>query len=179
MTYPNFSAGDVYRAADANAIGLWLVKSQAVGTGVSSVVVTGAFSADYDAYRIVYTGGTTSNANSDISLQLRAGGTTSTTGYYSSLIYWSGSAITAFNQDNTVSWLNTGGGSNTSARMYADVIGPFLAQPTNVFSPTPRNDIRGTTSGYHSVATSYDGFVFTPNPGTLTGGTIRVYGYKN
>ena len=57
MTYPSFSAGEVFRAQDANAVGLWLVKSQTIGTGVSSVTVTDAFSADYDSYKIVISGG--------------------------------------------------------------------------------------------------------------------------
>ena len=58
MTYPTFNSGDVLTAAEMNAVGLWLVKTQTIGTAVSSVTVTGAFSTDYDAYQIVVTGGT-------------------------------------------------------------------------------------------------------------------------
>ena len=57
MTYPTFTNGQVLPASDLNAIGLWLVKSQTVGTGVSSVTVSNAFSADFDNYRIIYSGG--------------------------------------------------------------------------------------------------------------------------
>jgi len=48
MTYPSFTSGDILTAADMNAVGLWLVKTQTVGTAVSSVQVTGAFSSTYD-----------------------------------------------------------------------------------------------------------------------------------
>jgi hypothetical protein len=32
--------------------------------------------------------------------------------------------------------------------------------------------------GSHQVASSYDGIRLTPSSGTLTGGTITVYGYR-
>jgi hypothetical protein len=175
-TPPTFSVGQILTAAQMNAVGLWLVKSQTIGSGVSSVTVTGAFSADYDNYLIVVTGGTISVANADIGLQMASSGTPSTTGYYSTLIY--GPTLLAFNVTNGTSWLNAGGGTSTDSRMRVELEAPFLAQRTTYFSKSPRIDIRGTSSGYHDVASSYDSFVLVPNPGTLTGGTIRVYGYR-
>jgi hypothetical protein len=35
------------------------------------------------------------------------------------------------------------------------------------------------TGGFLNNTTSYTAFTFTPSSGTLTGGTIRVYGYRN
>ncbi len=43
-------------SATTNLAGLVLIKTQTIGSGVSSVTVTGAFSATYNAYRIVFTG---------------------------------------------------------------------------------------------------------------------------
>jgi hypothetical protein len=40
-TPPDFSSGAVLTAAQMNSVGLWLVKTQTVGTTVSSVAVTG------------------------------------------------------------------------------------------------------------------------------------------
>ena len=156
-----------------------LVKTQTVGTGVSSVIVSNVFSADYENYLVTLSGGTISSANLDIALQLRAGSTTSTTDYYSSLVYVFGGTVYSFNLDNSLHWLNAGGGAGTDARMRIEISGPFLTQPTGYFASTPRHDIRGTSSGYHNVATSYDSLVITPNASTITGGTIRVYGYRN
>ena len=47
-TPPTFSSGSVLTAAQMNAVGLWLVKTQTVGTAVSSVSVTDVFSSNYD-----------------------------------------------------------------------------------------------------------------------------------
>jgi hypothetical protein len=33
--------------------------------------------------------------------------------------------------------------------------------------------------GYHGVATSYTGFTIAVLSGTITGGTIKIYGYRN
>ena len=60
MGFP-YSPGDVLTAADLNeSSGLVLVKTQTVGSGVSSVTVTGAFSATFDNYLITDNGGTQS-----------------------------------------------------------------------------------------------------------------------
>jgi hypothetical protein len=51
MTYP-WASGEVLTAADLNAYaGLILVKTQTIGTAVSSVTVTGAFSSTFQNYR--------------------------------------------------------------------------------------------------------------------------------
>jgi hypothetical protein len=38
--------------------------------------------------------------------------------------------------------------------------------------------VAGSSIGLHQVATSYSAFTITPTSGTLTGGTITVYGYR-
>ena len=73
MGYPDFAPGDVLTAADMDAVGLWLVKTQTVGTGVSSVTVTGAFSSTYDNYFVTYTGGT---GSTQTPLRIQMGSTT-------------------------------------------------------------------------------------------------------
>lgn len=76
-TPPDFAVGQVLTSAHMDAVGLWLVKSQTIGSGVPNVEVTGAFSSDFDAYKIVVSGGAAS-ASGPLSLKL--GSTTS--GYY-------------------------------------------------------------------------------------------------
>ena len=51
-TPPDFTAYTSLAAASLNKVGLWLVKTQAVGSGVSSVTVSSCFSADYDNYLV-------------------------------------------------------------------------------------------------------------------------------
>ena len=158
------------------APGLVLVKTQTIGTTVATVAVSDAFSATYDAYQIVISGGVSSAAGNELEFQL----TGSTTGYNFSFIY------TTFNA--TVSGLGVSNGSKfqyvgcadtNGLSMNLNIVNPFLAKYTTCNAPQPRTDIAGNTTGIHKVATSYTGFTILPSSGTLTGGTIRVYGYAN
>jgi hypothetical protein len=176
MTYPSFSAGEVLRAVDMNAVGLWLVKSQAVGSGVSSVVVTGAFSADYDNYVVIYSGGTMS---ADTAIKLILGATV--TGYNGSLIYgqYNGVSPLGANDNNSVCFSYVGGGNSAGAAVTMTLNNPFQSQFTRVSaSPVQWSNNVGSYIGVQSSATSFTIFTLAPLSGTFTGGTISVYGYK-
>jgi hypothetical protein len=161
------------------APGLVLVKSQTVGSAVASVEVTGAFSTTYDNYKITYTGGAGSTAGG-IYMQLGA----TTTGYYSLLVYstYNGASPLLINESNAAQWSFIGIASTNTASLNADVMNPFTANNT-LFAST-RSDSQttgtaGTSQGYLANTTSYTAFTLLPASGTLTGGTIRVYGYAN
>lgn len=160
--------------------GLVLVKSQTIGNAVSSVTVTDAFSAKYEAYRIVVTGGTLSSSDQDVTLQLRTTTTTSITGYYSTLIYgtYAGVGPTLFGINNGTAWTNASGGSGTQMQLDVDLLNPYLTRSTQIRSQIIRSTLAGMSVGYHNVNTSYVSFVLTPAAGTMTGGKIRVYGYN-
>jgi hypothetical protein len=158
--------------------GLQLVKKQAIGTGVTSVVVTDAFSATYDAYKIIIAGGV-SSADSYLGLSLGA----SVTGYFASMIYtatYTAVAVTVANNNNADRFSFAGDGRNGQyLQMNLDLIGPGLAKftrvGTNISYQSPSG--AGIMSGVHAVATAFTGFTVTPSAGTMTGGTIYVYGY--
>jgi len=158
--------------------GLILVKTQTVGTGVSSVTVTGAFSTDYDNYKITYIGGTCS-ASTDIEMTI--GG--SATGYYGFLSY--GITTLASNQaavkNNATAFPWVGGGAaGQASHVHVEIMGPFKAAYTKIRNGSYQNDNNyGTMQGEHRVATSYTSFALAVLTGTMTGGTIRVYGYRN
>ena len=174
MTYPSFTSGEVLTAADMNAVGLWLVKTQTVGTAVSSVQVTGAFSSTYDNYLIVDSGGTLSV---DTAIGMTFGSTA--TGYYYFLTYGSflSSTVLGDNGNNTTKFAHMGGGAERTA--YIIVQCPNLAKPTQVWSKVRYATVYGTEVGYVADSNQYTSFTITPASGTMTGGTIRVYGYKN
>ena len=178
MTYPSFSAGDVLTAADMNGVGLWLVKTQTVGTAVATVAVTGAFSSTYDNYLVTLSGGTGS-ADQAIGLQL----TGSTTAYHGFLNYGASTSATALgaNVNNGTSFTFVGGcNANQMAHVSCQLFGPNLASYTKCYNAAYQNGTAyGHFAGEHRVATAYTGFTLIPTAGTLTGGTIRVYGYKN
>jgi hypothetical protein len=184
MTFPVFASGDVLNASDMNGVGLWLVKTQTVGSGVSSVTVNNAFSADYENYKIVYSGGQ-SSAAVNLALQLTVGGTASTTAYYGTLV-WANltTAVVAGATDNngtSFSYVGGAAGANDGAvSLNVDILQPFATKRTRLHNAQPAYSVvYGTYTGLHDLGTSYDGFKMTPGSGTLTGGTIRVYGYRN
>ena len=159
--------------------GVTLVKSQTIGSAVSSVTVTDAFSSTYDAYRIVLTGGAASTTNQ---LQLRLGSTTA--GYYLFQVYgaYNSASVAGSNYDNLSIWGGVGAGSTNSLMMDVNILGPNLAKNTHYNSMAATSVAGGNTffsNGYLADTTQYTAFTIVASGGTLTGGTIRVYGYQN
>lgn len=177
MGYPVFASGDVLNASDMNAVGLWLVKSQTVGTGVSSVTVTNAFSADYDAYKIVASGVASTGAGNSAALQLSG----LTTGYYAAITYclWASATVLGSTDNNQSAWNFAGSFSTDGLVLTCDVINPFLAKPTTLCNASYASHLGGAVNGKQTSSTSVTGFTITTPGATMTGGTIRVYGYRN
>lgn len=165
-------------ATPASGAGLTFIKSQTVGTSVSSVAVTSAFSASYDNYLITFTGGAGSASGNDLSIQFGA----TTSGYAWSGFYQSttSSTITGF-ATNSASNIALGTMSGEGAAIEIFVTNPFLSRRTSVASrgtPLISGDFRVDYAGRLDNSTSYTDFtILTAN--TMTGGTIRVYGYQN
>jgi hypothetical protein len=184
MTFPSFSSGEVLRAQDMNAVGLWLVKTQTIGTGVSSVQVNNAFNSDYENYKIIISGGQSSTAD-NINLQLSVGGVASTVNYYGTMVWANigSGAVSGAADNNTTKFSFAGAGAganNGAASMNFELLGPFQSIRTRLHNgQVAYSIVYGTYTGLHDVGASYDGFKLTPAGGTLTGGTIRVYGYRN
>jgi hypothetical protein len=168
----------LYTALGGAYPGLRLIKKQTIGTGVSSVVVNDAFSTTYDNYQILLAGGAGSTNSIDISLNV--GGTT--TSYYANAIYalFSGTTVSAANTNNGNTFQYAGSASTAGIWGCFDILSPFLATNTVFSSRTPQVRTNGSSlfnSGWHGTAASYTSFTLTPIGGTLTGGTIYVYGY--
>lgn len=158
--------------------GLVFVKSVDIGSGVTSATVTDAFSATFDTYKIVMTGGVCSISNPNVNMTLSG----STTTYYwaSNIRLWSGSTITQELANG--SYWQVGGGSSTTLSVNLDVSNPFLSKHTVYSGLCVFPQTAGGSSyvgGIHATASSYTGFTLALNAGTMTGGTIRVYGYRN
>lgn len=177
MSFPVFASGDVLNALDMNAVGLWLVKTQTVGTGVSSVTVTEAFSADYDNYFVSYDGATTASGEC---LQFRLGSTT--TGYYGNLIYsnYASGTVLSVGDNNLGQFRHCSGGDGTSTSLNIWVNSPFATRRTYVFTTSYEDTANaGNYRGYLLNTNSYTAFTLLVASGNITGGTIRVYGYRN
>ena len=182
MPITTYTAGEVLTAASLNnnfaSGGLQFIKSQTIGSAVASVEVTGAFSATYDNYKIVVTGGAAS-ATSNLNLTFGA----TATGYYRARSgYTFASVDTGGGVANGTSFEGFGRGSTSALHMNIEVFLPFLADETSVqgFAITMSTTGSGNfNAGYLNNTTSYTAFTLTASTGTLTGGTIRVYGYAN
>jgi len=180
MSFPSFNAGEVLTAADMNAVGLWLVKTQTVGTGVSSIVVSSAFSTDYDSYRIIIRGVDCSVADNSYFLTL-SGSTGST---YSSILNWLDYATGAFsgtrlNSSNSGFLLALSGAENET-NIVIDIHNPFRTLRTTYTAQSANSAYNTFSGGRDSNTASSTGFtIVAPAGQSFTGGTIRVYGYRN
>lgn len=160
----------------ANPGGFDLILTQTIGTAVSSVTVSNAFSATYTNYKIVITGGVGSTGSY---LGLKLGATA--TNYYAGRTgtTYANTASTD-GLSNGASFTRAGDGSVNGFHMNLDVFAPFLAQYTFVggtYTDLNTAGGAGVYSGMLNNTTSYTDFTITPSAGTLTGGTISVYGY--
>ena len=167
--------------AVAPASGLTLIKTQTIGTTVSSVAVTDVFSATYDAYFITVIGGIASGPFSrNLSLQLGA----TTTGYYSgtSRVTYSSAASNNLSDNNTANFVRVGICTTNTISANITLINPFATKFTFLqanYVEVDTGNGAGNVSGFLNNSTSYTGFTLAPSADTITGGTIRVYGYAN
>jgi hypothetical protein len=153
--------------------GLSLIKTQAVGSGVSSVTVTSAFSATYRNYRIIYNGGSSSGAVINLNF------VGSTASYFNTLVNATYATATplASTTNNGSRWQFCGFSNASQQLVDLDVFSPFATTFSHMSGSYVGGDDAGRTAGVHKVAASYTDFTLTPAAGTLTGGTIYVYGY--
>ena len=159
------------------ASGLTLVTAQTIGNAVASVTVSNAFSSTYENYLIFISGGV-GNGNTTMALTLGS----TVTGYYSTLIYmnYNANTVNGQGQSNGASWPSSYSSvDNLNGAM--TLFGPNLAKNTVMHCEAAGTFTTGETTlrrGYLANTTQYTAFTITTS-GTLTGGTVRVYGYQN
>jgi hypothetical protein len=175
-TPPDFTNGTPLDASSLNKVGMWLVKTVTVGTGVSTVPVTDCFSADYDNYLITVTGGT---ASSDNNLNFQFSGITgsvyATAGYF---MTYGVATVNAFAPSATTSWL-AGQAAVNNTSIVCTVTNPFLAKHKGLITNSSSTNNYSFT-GQATTTASTTGFsLFTSAGATISGQVIRVYAYRN
>ena len=182
MAVKTFTTGEVLTAADTNTYlnngGLVYVTSVTVGSGVASVSVPSAFSSTYDNYRVVLNSIVFSNA--DVGVLVRPGGDTTAASYFSGGLFvkYDGSGAGYLIQNGDANGIHVGI-TDTFAHGFAfDVFAPNLTQRTRAGGQSTGRLFVSIYQGYHNQATAYTSFTLLPNSGTMTGGTITVYGYR-
>jgi len=168
--------------------GLILVSSTTIGTAVSSIVVTSCFSATYDVYKIFITPPTSVSANQELRMRLRTGSSSASGANYNYLGY--NATTAALNHDTNSSQTSfivskTGTATPSYSGIELTLLQPFTASVTKFLTNFIGTDSSVATrrgfnfGGFHDVATSYESLEFVTDTGTITGGTIKVYGYNN
>jgi hypothetical protein len=160
---------------------LTLIKTQTIGSGVTSVAVTSVFSSTYDNYQIMISGGVAS-ASCDLNLKLGS----TTTGYYEAGFYNyanSGNLVGDSTNNGSI-FLGFGSGSVNALNGIGQVQSPNLAKYTTVQYAAIRNatadSIASRSMGFEASTTQHTDFTIEVGGGAnITGGTIKVYGYQN
>jgi hypothetical protein len=184
---PVFSAGQILTSANmnqtsdaVNSLGLFFVKSQSIGSAVSSVTVSSAFSTDYEDYLITVTGSSVS-ANQP-NLLLRVGSTTSSYNYGGTYVGYTSATVTGDASTTATGFVMGACGNGTTGNgvthMTVTVRQPFVTQATIFNAANASAAWSSVYNGIMNNGTSYTAFTLLPSSGTLTGGTIRVYGYR-
>jgi hypothetical protein len=181
MAIKTFTTGEVLTASDTNTYlansGLVYVTSATIGSAVSSVTVSNCFSSTYNNYKILVSGVAAASASDNLIMTLNGG----TTEYYGNLIYglYSGAASLYAPVNNAANWPYMGYSTFTSGIMTTiEVINPNLAEYTAMQSVYVNAGGAGTFTGFRNTTTQHTGFTLAPTVGTITGGTITVYGYR-
>lgn len=197
MSQVAYTVGDTYTqtAADAkfvskNVGGLNLVVPTSVtggtvsangaitiGSGVTSIAVNGVFSSLYDNYKILFF---LDNHNGGASVEFQLQGITSgyfTTGYYQS---FGVSTMTGYSSASTSVWYtNFNNQATYSSAFQMELMSPNLSKRKVCAVTGQGANGPSQISGTNNSTVQSTGFTITKTGDTMTGGTIRIYGYNN
>jgi hypothetical protein len=168
--------------AITTGVGLVPILTQTIGTAVSSVTVSNAFSATYDSYKIIVFNATGSASGFEVYIKFN-NSTGSTYCMGASLVSINAGTIVNNIANNVSSGIGVATTGSGNYSFTSDVFNPFAAASTHVSINYSANSgattkYTGYGAGFDTNAVSQTGFSIVPFSGTLTGGTIQVYGYK-
>ena len=166
--------------------GLTLISSTTIGSGVSTVSVNDCFSATYSNYRVVMDVGAFSDNSQNLQMRMRVSGSdNSSSNYkYTALNSQTGSPFNdGLSSTGTTQWVFHRYTRSDGVFFVVDFFKPFATDYTSAKSSgiSLNYNAADGSEAYLSmtVTTSYTGFTLFPTAGNMTGGTIKVYGYKD
>jgi hypothetical protein len=146
-------------------------------SGVTTQSFNNVFSSTYDNYKILVT--TSSDADTDFSIRLRAGGTdNSTASSYIIQRLTANSTTVAGVRLTTSYWQGFNIFNDNNNAIELTLFRPFLASRTLLTGSVMYSLNNAVFQGYvgqHNQSTSYDGFTFY---GATFTGTISIYGFN-
>ena len=182
MSFPSFATGEVLTAADMNAVGLWLVKSQTFSSQ-TNCDVTACFSANYENYiAVVRVAASTSGQYTNV--RLLDGTTPKTTNYSrAGFVTLSTNGTSADSGGTSQDGWRLGGQSTVGMYTTLKFYRPFTSAPTGYATEStytgPSNYQLYWSGGEQTENYSATGFrVYADGNAATYTGTISVYGYK-
>jgi hypothetical protein len=187
MAIKTFSVGEVLTAADTNTYlansGLTYITTASATSG-TVLAVDNCFTSTYDAYRIVITRCSLTAGLTGCYLQMRAGGTNTSTNYYNIRIgydYATAAAATSA-VNNGANWELALITDTTSSACVIDIYNPQKALKTqyNCLGADSRTTSGGAFSsgGMLNNTSAYDGFSFSAGGNTFSNVSVTIYGYR-
>jgi hypothetical protein len=172
---------EVLTSADTNTYlansGLVYVTSATVSGNPSSITVSNAFSSTYDHYQILVNNFDTTN-----SAQLRMiFGSTITNYYYANPLTAIVGGAYDQNSGNNVAFIDLGAVSSSWDNDFNfQVLAPNKATATKVsgFGYVNSVGFGGLGTGIQTGTTQHTAFTLTVSSGTLTSGTVTVFGWR-
>jgi len=177
------STGLKWATPATTASGLTFITGTTFSAVSSFSLPNNTFTATYDNYLVRFQL-TDASAASAVTLKLRAGGTDTSSGYYSAqyrVDYLL--TVTSLGENATTSWglgsINTGGTNQQIFQYDLNIKQPYNTKHTMVNSAGSLGNIVSSVGLLAKVdLTSYDALTFACSSGTITG-NYRVYGYQN
>jgi hypothetical protein len=159
-----------------------------IGSAVSTVSLNGCFTSAYSHYRVIFAPLASSTTGTTTYIRFRTGSTDNSNANYAwagNQVTYAGTGSTGFGTAQTLGFICFGSYTTGNAwgSCVLDIFNPQLTQFTTWEAQGTGVNTGGvvtktTFGGYFANNTSFDGITFLPTAGTLTGGTISVYGYK-
>ena len=176
-TPPDFTSGAVLTAAQMNAVGMWLVKTQTFTA--DSPLITGVFSADYESY-VAILRCTSSTTGQYTAVQLINGTTPKTTNYNrAGYVSTTGGVLAADSPGTAQSTWHIAGQSTTGIYTTMSFYRPFVTAETGFKTEGTYLGNYYASAGTQTESYSATGFkiLASGNSATFTG-TVSVYGYN-
>jgi hypothetical protein len=182
MTFPSFTSGEVLRAADMNAVGLWKVASGSLSG--STVNFQGCFSGNYNAYEIYITS-LRAAANTEVGFRLLSGASAANTNNYQiQRMFGQSTSIGGSRATQTFGRVGyCGGTANLLSTFKMTIANPQVAKTTTTISQGNYADSTDYVSfeynnTVHTLPNVYDGIQFLGISQNFVEGNVTIFGVR-
>lgn len=174
----NNSAWVFLSTSTVNPVGLEFIKAQTISTSAGGHEITNVFSSTYDSYYIIVDSLVVLGNQPDIGIRLGTGTLNTNYRYGGYYIGYSIGTLTASASVTATYWPIGYAGNATTATYTCTIHNPNLAKAKFYNSSSGGTSWSSTHNGYHPDTGQYTSFVVLASTMDITGGSVRVYGYK-